>query len=47
VIAFIILAFFSFFAWLFIYFLLPETNGLSINVNVENVLRGNINNKIK
>jgi hypothetical protein len=47
VIAFIILAFFSLFAWLFIYFLLPETNGLSINVNVENVLRGNINNKIK
>jgi hypothetical protein len=47
VIAFIILAFFSLIAWLFIYFLLPETNGLSINVNVENVLKGNINNQIK
>ena len=47
VIAFIILACFSLLAWLFIYFLLPETNGLPINVNVENVLNGNINNKIR
>ena len=46
VLAFIILAFFSLFAWIFIYYLLPETNGRPINVNVENVIKGNVNNNL-
>ena len=39
VIAFLLLAGFTTAAWLFIYYLLPETNGKPINENVNNILR--------
>ena len=38
VLAFLLLGGFSIAAWVFIYYLLPETNGKAINENVENVL---------
>lgn len=41
-IAFVLLAFFCLSAWIFIYFLVPETNGRPITVNVKNVLTGNV-----
>ena len=45
VIAFLPLAAFAGLAWLFIYFLLPETNGLTIQENLTNVMTRNINGK--
>ena len=41
-IAFIILSFFCLTAWIFVYCLVPETNGRPIPVNVKNVLTGNV-----
>lgn len=39
VLAFLLLGGFSAAGWVFIYYLLPETGGREINVNVENVLK--------
>jgi MFS family permease len=41
VVAFLLLAGFTVAAWLFIYYLLPETNGKPINDNVNNILSKN------
>lgn len=43
VLAFVILAMFSVLGWIFIYCMLPETNGRPIPVNVENVMKRRIN----
>ena len=45
VLAFLLLGGFSIAAWLFVYYLLPETSGREINENVENVLRGRTKQK--
>ena len=42
VLAFVILAGFAFTGWLFIYYLLPETNDRPITENVKNILEGRV-----
>ena len=42
--AFLILAFFTILAYIFIYYKVPETNGQPIVVNVDNILSGRVKN---
>jgi SP family galactose:H+ symporter-like MFS transporter len=47
VVAFLLLAGFTVAAWLFIYYLLPETNGKPVNENVANILQKKVKQELK